>query len=79
MPPGWATRRREKLRANPACEKCGEKAVTVDHILARAFGGGEAFSNLRSLCASCARAKDASDRERGRARHRGEGSRRKPR
>jgi 5-methylcytosine-specific restriction enzyme A len=68
MPPGWATTRRQKLRANPACEKCGRKATTVDHILARAFGGTSEQSNLQSLSAVCVKAKDAADRREGRRR-----------
>lgn len=68
MPPGWPQRRAAKLKAQPTCEVCGAKATTVDHILARAFGGGEEPSNLMSLCPTHARAKDHQDRERGKAR-----------
>ncbi len=29
---------------------CGQKATTVDHIVARRDGGADVLSNLRSLC-----------------------------
>jgi 5-methylcytosine-specific restriction endonuclease McrA len=65
MPPGWGARRAAKLKATPYCERCGAVAITVDHILARRFGGGEEDSNLMSLCRTHAAAKDHLDRERG--------------
>ena len=74
MPSGWNERRAAKLQANPYCENPysyhGErtKAVTVDHILARAFEGKEEWSNYRSLCRKCADQKDHEDREQGKKR-----------
>lgn len=53
MPRGWARTRARWLRANPDCGKCGLPAVTVDHILARAFGGADDPSNYMSLCRDC--------------------------
>ena len=61
----WTQIRRAKLQANPRCEQCGAKATTVDHILARAFGGTHDKANLRSLCPACARAKDIADQKEG--------------
>lgn len=61
MPPGWQARRNRHLKAEPNCRVCGSRAVTVDHILARAFGGGEEEINLQSLCARHAKEKDAKD------------------
>jgi 5-methylcytosine-specific restriction endonuclease McrA len=46
MPPGWGTTRAAHLRIEPNCRVCGRPAVTVDHILARAFGGTDHESNL---------------------------------
>jgi 5-methylcytosine-specific restriction protein A len=66
----WSTIRKRKLQASPRCERCGAKATTVDHVLARAFGGTDAPSNLMSLCAPCAKAKDHRDREEGKRRAR---------
>lgn len=68
MPSGWGSRRAAKLKRTPNCERCGAKAVTVDHIQARAFGGGEEDSNLMALCRIHANAKDHLDRERGKRR-----------
>jgi 5-methylcytosine-specific restriction protein A len=65
MGSGWPTIRKRKLERNPYCQNCGAKAVTVDHILARAFGGTDVSTNLQSLCRRCADLKDHHDRERG--------------
>jgi len=61
----WTQIRNRKLQANPRCESCGRVAVTVDHILARAFGGTDDPSNLRSLCRACAKVKDIADQREG--------------
>jgi 5-methylcytosine-specific restriction endonuclease McrA len=67
----WPAIRKRKLQANPRCERCGATATTVDHILARAFGGTHAATNLMSVCAHCAALKDHADREEGKRRARG--------
>ena len=68
----WRQIRRTKLEANPVCQQCGRRrAVTVDHILARAFGGTHAWENLQSLCRPCAAVKDRADAIEGKRRHRG--------
>lgn len=70
----WSTTRKRKLEANPMCEattgrfSCNTKAVTVDHIIARAFGGTDEWTNLMSLCDHHRRKKDHADRERGKGR-----------
>ena len=70
MGSGWATIRKRKLQRDPRCERCGDKAATVDHILARAFGGSDAPSNLMSLCAPHATEKNHRDAEEGKRRKR---------
>jgi 5-methylcytosine-specific restriction protein A len=54
--------RREKLLANPACERCINQgivtpAVEVDHIVPLWAGGKESDSNRQSLCTTCHQAK----------------------
>lgn len=68
MGPGWRNTRAAKLKVNPNCEVCGRQATTVDHIKARAFGGTDAWINLKSLCPTHAAAKDHKDREEGKRR-----------
>jgi 5-methylcytosine-specific restriction enzyme A len=65
MAPGWRSLRAQVLTEEPNCALCGRPAVTVDHRLARAFGGSDERSNLRSLCAEHARDKDDYDRKMG--------------
>jgi hypothetical protein len=38
MPSDWTRTRNRHLRAHPNCAWCGDRAVTVDHVLARALG-----------------------------------------
>jgi 5-methylcytosine-specific restriction enzyme A len=70
----WPTIRKRKLERDPWCANVyGEhgyrtRATTVDHILARAFGGTNDPSNLMSLCQPCADRKNHEDRERGKRR-----------
>jgi len=59
--PGWSRLRAQVLAEEPNCW-CGERASTVDHRVARAFGGTDQRSNLRSLCPQHAAAKDLDDR-----------------
>ena len=51
----WRKLRLLKLAQEPICEtpNCGRAASQVDHKLAKAKGGEDELSNLRSLCASC--------------------------
>ena len=56
------------LRAEPNCRWCGAPAITVDHILARAFGGTDDERNLQSLCRVHADEKNHLDREAGKKR-----------
>ncbi|HXX63687.1 MAG TPA: HNH endonuclease signature motif containing protein [Bacteroidota bacterium] len=46
-----SSRRRDLLRI--PCYFCGEKATTIDHLLARSKGGTNGFDNLVSACALC--------------------------
>jgi 5-methylcytosine-specific restriction protein A len=64
----WPAIRKRKLARNPRCERCGAKAITVDHIKARAFGGTDKPSNLASLCGACAASKNEQDRKAGQRR-----------
>jgi 5-methylcytosine-specific restriction protein A len=70
MGSGWATLRRRVLTEEPRCRSCGAQAATVDHILARAFGGGDDRANLAPLCAACHRKKTQSEALEGRRRRR---------
>jgi 5-methylcytosine-specific restriction endonuclease McrA len=58
------------LEEEPNCRLCGQSAVTVDHIIARRFGGTDDGANLRSLCRRCADQKDQVDAREGRRRAR---------
>lgn len=54
----WQKLRRMQLNAEPLCRACAAAGLTVpatdvDHIIAKAKGGGDGFDNLQSLCASC--------------------------
>jgi len=73
LPNDWGKIRRDYLQRHPRCEVpgCLRLATTVDHRLARAFGGTHGEANLRSLCPSHAAEKDAADRAEGRRRKRG--------
>jgi 5-methylcytosine-specific restriction protein A len=50
MGPGWGSIRAAHLKREPNCRWCGAPALTVDHRLARAFGGTDDERNLQSLC-----------------------------
>jgi 5-methylcytosine-specific restriction endonuclease McrA len=65
MGAGWGSIRAAHLRIEPNCRACGVRAVTVDHIVARAFGGTNDERNLQSLCRAHADVKDHRDRELG--------------
>jgi 5-methylcytosine-specific restriction protein A len=51
----WRKLRKWKLSRVPMCEEpgCDRAATDVDHIIARAKGGGDVMDNLRSYCHSC--------------------------
>jgi 5-methylcytosine-specific restriction protein A len=70
MGPGWAATRKRKLQRDPRCQQCGVPAITVDHVLPRAFGGTDAPPNLKSLCARHAAEKNHRDAEEGKRRKR---------
>jgi 5-methylcytosine-specific restriction protein A len=53
----WRKLRLMYLRENPLCVGCGAAASEVDHIVARAAGGGDDWENLQSFCKSCHSAK----------------------
>jgi 5-methylcytosine-specific restriction endonuclease McrA len=65
MGAGWGSMRAAHLRIKPGCRVCGRPAVTVDHIVARAFGGTNDERNLQSLCRVHADVKNHRDRELG--------------
>jgi 5-methylcytosine-specific restriction protein A len=75
LPSDWYSIRETQLHWHRDCAVCGAPATTVDHILARAFGGDDSAGNLQSLCAACAKVKDAADRREGARRRRGAGGR----
>lgn len=55
----WQQTRARFLAAHPHCERCGQPATDVDHILAMAKGGPTEWSNLQALCHSCHAVKTA--------------------
>ena len=63
MPKGWAAMRRHVLATEPLCRPCmmaagrTTQATAVDHIRARAFGGGHDLDNLMPVCDECHRIK----------------------
>ena len=67
----WPKIRAAHLRREPGCRVCGAPAVTVDHILAKAFGGTDDEENLQSLCRRHADQKNVRDAAIGKKRKRG--------
>lgn len=58
----WQQIRAMILRRDPVCTICQARpAVEVDHIVAKAFGGGDEDTNLRGVCRGCHKAKTAWD------------------
>lgn len=56
----WQKIRRVILARDPVCQACGRRASEeVDHVLALASGGTNAFDNLQGLCKSCHSTKTA--------------------
>lgn len=60
----WEQTRKRVLEREPLCRTCAVTgravlAVTVDHILAKAMGGGDEETNLQPLCDPCHKAKTA--------------------
>lgn len=56
----WArTRARILERDAHTCYACGGEADTVDHIVAKARGGGDEDTNLAAMCRPCNGAKAA--------------------
>lgn len=50
----WRKIRLEVLERDAyRCHWCGAKADQVDHLLARANGGGDSLDNLAAACAAC--------------------------
>ncbi|MHB8397811.1 MAG: HNH endonuclease [Candidatus Limnocylindrales bacterium] len=58
---GWSATRAAWLTGHPCCAVCGAAATEVDHVVPRAWGGGDE-RNLQSLCRACHRAKTARQR-----------------
>lgn len=54
--------RRKLLREEPNCRECAKegrevKATHADHVLAKCFGGSDAYANYQPLCVSHSRSK----------------------
>jgi 5-methylcytosine-specific restriction endonuclease McrA len=62
----WRHLRQRILRRDSHTCTCGQPANTVDHIVAKAAGGNDHPSNLRSLCEPCHNAKTLIDAANGR-------------
>ena len=64
----WELQRKRILKRDRyLCVPCYERgipmpATSVDHIVAKAKGGTDEATNLRSLCSECRAKKDAADR-----------------
>ena len=46
----WRRIRAAFIKANPYCAVCGAPTEEVDHIIPRAVGGSNDWSNLQPLC-----------------------------
>ncbi|MFN7019901.1 MAG: HNH endonuclease [Phycisphaerales bacterium] len=65
----WRRLRRIILARDPVCRVCqASPAVTVDHLVPKAEGGGDDEGNLQGLCAACHTRKTQRDAGRARAR-----------
>ena len=49
----WRRIRAQFLKKHPECVECGQPATDVDHIVPRAAGGSDQWSNLQPLCHAC--------------------------
>jgi 5-methylcytosine-specific restriction endonuclease McrA len=59
-------RQKAKARARlpQICAMCGAvEDLTIDHILARAFGGTNAINNLQMLCVNCNYSKSLAEQQ----------------
>ncbi|HLF76430.1 MAG TPA: DNA methyltransferase [Dehalococcoidia bacterium] len=50
---GWRRLRKQVLREEPNCRRCGAPSTDVDHIVPRRQGGSDDRANLQGLCHSC--------------------------
>ncbi|HLF78549.1 MAG TPA: DNA methyltransferase [Dehalococcoidia bacterium] len=50
---GWRKLRRQVLREEPDCRRCGAPSTDADHITPRRQGGSDDRANLQALCHSC--------------------------
>lgn len=59
----WRKLRKMVLAAQPICSvgTCFQPAIEVDHIIPKARGGDDSFSNLQGLCKSCHSRKTAKE------------------
>lgn len=49
----WRFIRAQYLKAHSFCVVCGAPSTEPDHIIPRARGGTDVWTNLRALCHSC--------------------------
>ena len=64
----WFKIRRDVLREEPACRRCGGPASEVDHIIPKRSGGTNERANLQGLCGSCHSSKTVRETQWGRRR-----------
>ena len=57
----WQKLRKAFLASNPICALCPRPATEVDHIVAKAKGGDDKWSNLQALCKPCHARKTAQE------------------
>jgi 5-methylcytosine-specific restriction protein A len=57
----WRKLRAAFLAEHPTCVICGAPAIVADHVIPKAAGGDDDWSNLQALCRSCHGKKTATE------------------
>lgn len=65
--PEYAALKREVVRDEPTCYRCGSRpSTTADHVVPVSQGGHTTRSNLRGICGICHRSKSQQEAAHGR-------------
>lgn len=64
----WQQRRKQVLREEPNCRRCGMPSTTVDHIVPKQEGGTDDRANLQGFCSRCHKVKTQQEAQRGQRR-----------